>query len=36
MLISMMTVIVGSLAGAGELLQPVPILCVRRVQAPRL
>jgi len=31
MLISMATVIVGSLVGAGELLQPMPILGVRRV-----
>jgi hypothetical protein len=33
--ISMATVIVGSLVGSGELLQPVPILGVRRVPAPR-
>ena len=35
MLISMVTVIVGSLAGAGELLQPVPIQGVRRASKPR-
>ena len=35
MIISMMTVILGSLVGAGEMLQPVPILGVRRVTPPR-
>ena len=34
MLVSMVTVIVGSLVGAGELLQPIPILGVRRVDRP--
>jgi hypothetical protein len=34
-LISMGTVIFGSLVGSGELLQPVPILGVRRVPIPR-
>jgi len=34
-LVSMVTVIVGSLAGSGELLQPVPIIGVRRNRAPR-
>ncbi len=33
--VSMATVIVGSLVGSGELLQPVPILGVRRVPVPR-
>jgi hypothetical protein len=33
MLVSMVTVIAGSLVGAGELLQPVPILGVRRAPA---
>ena len=36
MLTSMATVIVGSLVGSGELLQPVPILGVRRVPNTRL
>jgi hypothetical protein len=34
-LVSMATVIVGSLAGSGELLQPVPIIGVRRNRSPR-
>jgi hypothetical protein len=34
-IISMTTAIVGSLIGSGELLQPVPILGVRRASAPR-
>jgi len=34
MLVSMVTVIIGSLVGAGELLQPIPILGVRRVDRP--
>ena len=33
--ISMATVILGSLVGSGELLQPVPLLGVRRVPVPR-
>jgi len=35
MVLSMMTVIIGSLVGSGELLQPVPILGVRRTTTPR-
>jgi hypothetical protein len=34
-LISLATVIIGSLVGSGELLQPVPILGVRREPGPR-
>jgi len=34
-LVSMATVIVGSLTGSGELLQPVPIIGVRRERTPR-
>jgi hypothetical protein len=34
-LVSMVTVIVGSLVGSGELLQPVPIIGVRRNRVPR-
>jgi hypothetical protein len=34
MLVSLATVIIGSLVGSGELLQPVPILGVRRPQRP--
>jgi hypothetical protein len=33
--VSMATVILGSLVGSGELLQPVPLLGVRRVPVPR-
>ena len=36
MLASLATVIFGSLVGSGELLQPVPILGIRRVGGPRL
>jgi hypothetical protein len=35
LLVSLATVIIGSLVGSGELLQPVPILGVRRVPGDR-